>query len=107
MLIMINNKILYRWVSICKYSNSNWGFRQHVIVCLLEVIMGTCVCYAGIIWFNRRSLSEVAGTEHGINAEISNRSNIQYSTIYSRRTAGGPWSHLWQFRTGSILLNTS
>ena len=59
---MINNKILYRWVSICKYSNCNWGFRQHVIVCLLEVIMDTCVCYAGIIWFNRKSLSEVAGT---------------------------------------------
>ena len=23
---MINNKILYRWVSICKYSNRNWAW---------------------------------------------------------------------------------
>ena len=63
----INNKILYRWVSICKYSNRNWGFRQHVIVRLLEVIMGTCVCYAGIIWFNT-SIEEVSVRlqEHGI-----------------------------------------
>ena len=32
------------------------------IVHFLEVIMCTCVFYAGIIWFTRRSLSEVAGT---------------------------------------------
>ena len=78
---MINNKILYRWVSICKYSNRNWGFRQHVIVRLLEVIMGTCVCYAGIIWFNRRSLSEVAGTWYKVLKSATGAIfNIQQST---------------------------
>ena len=55
----INRKILYRWVTICKFSNRNWGFRQHVIVCLLEVIVGTCIQYAGLVWINHRSIQEV------------------------------------------------
>ena len=57
----INRKILSRWVTICKFSNRNWGFKQHVIVCLLEVLVGTCIQYAGIIWINQKSVQEVNG----------------------------------------------
>ena len=32
----INRKILGRWVMICKHTNRNWGFKQHVIVRLLS-----------------------------------------------------------------------
>ena len=55
----INKKILGRWVMICKYTNRNWGFRQHVIVRLVEVLIATCIQYAGIIWINNRSIKEV------------------------------------------------
>ena len=55
----INKKILSRWVTICKFSNRNWGFRQHVIVCLLEVLVATCIQYAGIVWINHKSILEV------------------------------------------------
>ena len=57
----ICKKVLHRWVCICKYTNRNWGFRQHVIVRLLEVLIGTCICYAGIVWLNRKSMSEIEG----------------------------------------------
>ena len=28
----------------------------------MEVLMGTCICYAGIVWLNKRSIMEVKGT---------------------------------------------
>ena len=55
----INRKIQLRWVSICKYTNRNWGFRQHIIVRLMEVLIATCIHYAGIVWINNRSIQEV------------------------------------------------
>ena len=58
----INKKVLYRWVSICKYTNRNWGFKQHIIVRLFEVLLCTCICYAGIVWINQKSLREVEST---------------------------------------------
>ena len=35
-------KILSRWVKLCKYSNRDWGFKQHVVR-LLEVLIASCV----------------------------------------------------------------
>ena len=58
----VNRKALHKWVTICKYTNRNWGFKQHVIVRLLEVLLGTCICYAGIVWMNTKSLAEVKST---------------------------------------------
>ena len=39
----INRKIQFCWVSICKYTNRNWGFRQHVIIRLMEVLIAICI----------------------------------------------------------------
>ena len=55
----IYKKIVHRWVKICKYTNRNWGFRQHVIVRLVEVLISTCVQYAGFIWLNKKSAQEI------------------------------------------------
>ena len=55
----INRKILGRWVMICKHTNRNWGFKQHVIVRLLEVLIATCIHYAGVVWINPHSIKEV------------------------------------------------
>ena len=51
----INRKIVGRWAMICKYSNRNWGFKQKVIVKLVEVIIASCIQYAGIVWINNSS----------------------------------------------------
>lgn len=58
----IKNRILGRWSTICKYTNRNWGFRQHVIVRLVEVLIATCVHYAGVVWINNRSIREIEST---------------------------------------------
>ena len=55
----INRKILGRWPTICKYTNRNWGFRQHVIVRLIEVLIYSRIHYAGTVWINNRSIKEV------------------------------------------------
>ena len=55
----INRKILGRWATICKYTNRNWGFRQHVIVRLIEVLIYSRIHYAGTVWINNRSIKEV------------------------------------------------
>lgn len=55
----IKNRILGRWSTICKYTNRNWGFRQHVIVRLIEVLISTCIHYAGVVWINNKSIQEV------------------------------------------------
>ena len=44
---------------ICKHTNRNWGFKQHVIVRLLEVLIATCIHYAGVVWINPHSIKEV------------------------------------------------
>ena len=55
----VKDKCLVRWINICKYSNRNWGFRQHVLVRLIEVLVSTCIHYAGTIWINPRSIREL------------------------------------------------
>ena len=55
----INRKCLGRWAMICKYTNRNWGFKQNVIVRLIEVIIATSIQYAGIIWINNSSIRKV------------------------------------------------
>ena len=57
--IEINKKIIGRWAMICKYSNRNWGFKQNVIVRLIEVIVSSCIQYAGIVWINNTSMKQV------------------------------------------------
>ena len=55
----INRKVLGRWATISKYTNRNWGFRQHVIVRLIEVLIYSRIHYAGTVWINNRSIKEV------------------------------------------------
>ena len=46
------------YIDICKYSNRNWGFKQHVIIRLVETLISTCIQYAGFVWINKRSVTE-------------------------------------------------
>ena len=71
----IYRKIQFHWVSICKNTNRNWGFRQRVI--RLEVRIATSFHYAGIIWINNRSNQEVEKVVQ--NAKVGHRSSISYT----------------------------
>ena len=55
----VKKKVLHRWVKLCKFSNRNWGFRQHITVKLLEALVSSCIQYAGIVWINWKSIMEV------------------------------------------------
>ena len=55
----INKKCLGRWAMLCKYTNRNWGFKQSVIVRLVEVIIATSIQYAGIVWINNSSIRKI------------------------------------------------
>ena len=55
----IHQKMLARWVDICKCTNRNWGFKQHVLVKLIETLISTCIQYAGFVWINHHSIKEV------------------------------------------------
>ena len=50
-----------QWATICKSTNRNWGFRQHVIVRLIEVPIYSRIHYAGTVWINNRRIKEVEG----------------------------------------------
>lgn len=56
----VYNKLVYRWVSIAKYSNKNWGFNQAVMTLLLKTIFLSCLYYAGHIWINRKNLQDIS-----------------------------------------------
>ena len=55
----VNRKLLHRWAKLCKHSNKNWGFKQHVTIRLTETLVSSCIQYAGIVWLNWRSIKEV------------------------------------------------
>jgi len=77
----INRKILGRWATICKYTNRNWGFRQHVIVRLIEVLIYSRIHYAGTVWINNRSIKEIESAWYRtIKAALGAVFNVRIST---------------------------
>ena len=40
------NKIQFRWVMICKYTNRNWGLNQRVLINLTRTLLTPCIFYA-------------------------------------------------------------
>ena len=55
----VKTKVVGRWATICKYTNRNWGFKQHVIVRLIEVLLYTRIHYAGTVWINDKTIREL------------------------------------------------
>ena len=77
----INRKILGWWATICKYTNRNWGFRQHVIVRLIEVLTYLRIHYTGTVWINNCSIKEIESAWYRtIKAALGAVFNVRIST---------------------------
>ena len=63
---MVLQKLNYKWSQICKYSNSQWGFNQRVMVQLIKTIFHSTIFYAGIVWINQKSLDEITSLYYKI-----------------------------------------
>ena len=56
---MVHQKLLFRWVTICKYSNRNWGFNQKVIVRLTKTLFLSVMFYAGLVWMKDSNMKAI------------------------------------------------
>ncbi len=57
----VYNKLIFRWISMCRYSNRNWGMNQEVIMRIAKTIIFSCMFYAGMVWFTNQNISELKG----------------------------------------------
>ena len=56
---MVHQKLLFRRVTICKYSNRNWGFNQKVIVRLTKTLFLSVMFYAGLVWMKDSNMKAI------------------------------------------------
>ena len=57
---MVYNKLTYRWVTVCKYTNRNWGFCQEVMWQLIKTIFQACLFYASHIWMKDNNMQDIS-----------------------------------------------
>ena len=56
----VYNKLICRWVSLCRYCNRNWGMCQEVIIRIARtIIFSSCMFYASMVWMNDSNLSDL------------------------------------------------
>lgn len=57
--IAIYNKLIYRWVTMSRYTNRNWGMNQTVIARISKAIFFSSLFYGSIIWMNNTNMSDI------------------------------------------------
>ncbi len=57
----VYNKLVYKWISLCQYTNRNWGMNQAVLVRLIRTIFFSTLFYAGSVWMNIVNTKEING----------------------------------------------
>ena len=55
----VYSKLLYRWTSILKYGNYQWGLNQRVMHNLTKVLFLPTLMYGGMLWLNCQTLSHI------------------------------------------------
>lgn len=53
----VYNKLVYRWVCLCRYSNRNWGLNQTVMLRVVKTIMFSSLFYGCMIWMSHSNMS--------------------------------------------------
>ena len=53
------NSLHHRWVTLCKYSNRNWGFNQKVMLYLVITLFLSKLSYASHIWMSKDNMKEI------------------------------------------------
>ena len=55
----VYNKLIYRWINICRVCNRNWGLNHTVLVTISKTVMFSILFYGGIIWMTENNMSEI------------------------------------------------
>ena len=55
----VYNKLIYRWVNICRYCNRNWGLNQIVTIRLIRVLIFSSLFYGSIVWMNSGNMKAI------------------------------------------------
>jgi hypothetical protein len=55
----VYNKLIYRWVCLCRYSNRNWGLNQAVMIRIVKIIMFSSLFYGCMIWMSNANMAEI------------------------------------------------
>ena len=62
----VYNKLMRRWIMICRYSNRNWGFTQRVMIQLINSLFLSCLFYGSHIWMKKQNMKEINGLHYKI-----------------------------------------
>ena len=75
---IVYSKLLYRWTSILKYCNNQWGLNQRVMLNLIKVLFLPTLMYGGMLWLNRQTLSRIKNLWYKvIKTSIGATSNVK------------------------------
>ena len=55
----VYNKVVYKWVNICRYCNRNWGLNQIVTIRLIRVLIFSSLFYGSIVWMNSGNMKAI------------------------------------------------
>ena len=55
----VYNKLIYKWVNICRYCNRNWGLNQIVTIRLIWVLIFSSHSYGSIVWMNSGNMKAI------------------------------------------------
>ena len=56
---LVYNKLLFKWVTVCRYSSRKWGMNLSVILQILKVIISSSLFYGGIVWMNSTNIADI------------------------------------------------
>ena len=62
----VYSKLLYRWTSILKYGNNQWGLNQRVMRNLIKLLFLPTLMYGGMLWLNRQTLSRIKNLRYKV-----------------------------------------
>ena len=57
--LYVYNKLIYKWVNICRYCNRNWGLNQIATIRLIRVLIFSSLFYGSIVWMNSRNMKAI------------------------------------------------
>ena len=53
---MVYKRLVFRWITLCRYSNRNWGLHHSVIVFIIKAIIFSSLFYASIVWMSNSNM---------------------------------------------------
>ena len=56
---MVYNKLVTKWVLICRSCNKHWGFTQRVMIQLIHMLFLSTMLYASHIWMSEENMKNI------------------------------------------------